>query len=117
MKVRELESKSDKTWIQLEQAETIKNELMQRLAGTSSSRARLERELDETKREMQTTIDSLRQDLARQERLSQQAQLQNDSQTKRLREYEEAFLGIHGEGWCIDCFHMMHYVTLTCCPL
>lgn len=99
-----MEFRNDKTRAQLEQTEAAKNDLVQRLANASSSRSRMERELEETKRDLQAVADSLRQNLLKQERLSHQLQSRNESQAKRLQEYEEAFLGIHGEsdetrGW------------------
>ena len=99
-----MELKNDKTRAELEQTEATKNDLIQRLANATSSRARVERELEETKSEMQGLVDGLKRNLVTQERLSQQFQMSNESQAKRLKEYEEAFLGMHGtdeesRGW------------------
>lgn len=97
-KVRELESIDDKKRLQLEQLEVTKNELVQRLNLVSSVKARLEKELNEEKRESKNTIDSLTKDIDGFEKRLQEYELRIDTQMKSLREYEDAFLAIYGAG-------------------
>lgn len=97
-KVRELESIEDKKRLQLEQMEVTKSELVQRLSSVSSTKARLEKELDETKRQSQNNIDNLKKDIIAFERRSQEYEMRIENQMKSLREYEDAFLAIYGAG-------------------
>jgi len=96
-----VESKLDKTRGQLEKTEASKNELIQRLASATSSRSRIEKDMEDTRVELHQIIDSLKQDLVVKERQSQHFEILSDTQAKRLQEYEEAFLGIHGTGTII----------------
>ncbi len=96
--MRELEVNEKKKRLQLEEAETKKNELVQRLSFIASTKSKLEKELSETKQLSQASIDNLKQDITEHERRAQEYQLRIENQTKNLNEYEEAFLAIYGVG-------------------
>ncbi|EFX79131.1 hypothetical protein DAPPUDRAFT_104583 [Daphnia pulex] len=95
-KVRGLEVNEEKKRLQLEEMETKKNELVQRLSFIASSKSKLEKELSETKQTSQASLENLKQDIAEHERRAQQYQLRIENQTKSLNEYEEAFLAVYG---------------------
>ncbi|XP_057364979.1 progesterone-induced-blocking factor 1-like [Daphnia carinata] len=95
-KIREYEVNGDKTRLQLEEVESKKNELVQHLSIIASTKSRLEKELNETKRKSEVSVENLKQDISEHERRTQQYQLRIQSLTKSLNEYEEAFLAIYG---------------------
>lgn len=78
--------------------EITKNELVQRLSSVSSIKTRLEKELGETKRVSQNSVDNLKQDIIALEKRSQENEMRIENQMKNLREYEDAFLAIYGAG-------------------
>ncbi len=101
----------EKKRLQLEEMETKKNELVQRLSFIASSKSKLEKELSETKQRSQASLENLKQDIAEHERRAQQYQLRIENQTKSLNEYEEAFLAVYGIGK-LRCGHSLSLYTL-----
>ena len=83
--MRELEVNEKKKRLQLEEAETKKNELVQRLSFIASTKSKLEKELSETKQLSQASIDNLKQDITEHERRAQEYQLRIENQTKNLK--------------------------------
>ncbi|KAI9562233.1 hypothetical protein GHT06_013198 [Daphnia sinensis] len=95
-KIRECEVNEDKMRLKLEEVESKKNEFVQHLSIIASTKSRLEKELNETKRKSEASIENLKQDIGEHERRTQQYQLRIQGLTKSLNEYEEAFLAIYG---------------------
>ncbi len=93
--------------------ETTTNELKQRVSSLNAVKCRLEREILENRNLMQEAIDSLKLESFSHQRRSNELQLQLDTQSKTIKDLEEAVLGF-GNGKACSLYPSLHYTHVRC---
>ena len=104
----------EKNRLERDVIETTTNELKQRVSSLNAVKCRLEREMLENRNHMQEAIDSLKLENISHQRRSNELQLQLDTQSKTIKDLEEAVLGF-GDGKVCSLNLCLHYNSCTMC--